>query len=285
METTKPQESPCSFLFFSKALASTRLRKKMENLQKSRVWSCQSLHIPQQPEGLCCAAAEVKGKPLLPAAGAAPQRSCRSEFPMPGGRTWACCAPAAVHTRASSWQPLPTASCTALGVILGRAGLASARLGHLLSSPRSLPTCLNVYSRKEMGKWEGPEMWTALRCKRYERGQLEEEGRSRGGDCFNPSFFIKQKNKWSQVAYVIMMNNIQSTCIAIIIKHVFVVQVKIQGLYSYWPARGKHMILSDQKEPQIQIQSHESWQYYRVQKYGENLHITHKVRNFLIVYK
>lgn len=45
------------------------------------------------------------------------------------------------------------------------------------------------------------------------------------------------------------------------------------------------MILSDQKEPQIQIQTHESWQYYRIQKYGENLHITHKVLNFLIVYK
>lgn len=34
METTKPQESPCSFLFFSKALASTRLRKKNGKLAK-----------------------------------------------------------------------------------------------------------------------------------------------------------------------------------------------------------------------------------------------------------
>lgn len=75
--------------------------------------------------------------------------------------------------------------------------------------------------------------WEARNSERHrglslERGQLEEEGRSRGGgDWFNPCFFMKQKNKWSQVAYVIMMNNIQSTCIAIIIKHVFVVQVKI----------------------------------------------------------
>lgn len=51
----------------------------------------------------------------------------------------------------------------------------------------------------------------------------EKEGRK---ERFNPSFY-KTKTKWSQVAYVIMMNNIQSTCIANIIKHVFVVQVKI----------------------------------------------------------
>lgn len=188
----------------------------MVNLQKSRVWSCQSLHIPQQPKGPCCATAEVKGKPLLPAAGAAPQKN---RVPM----CWA---------DASECAPLPPrvghGHHSRSLQLLHSGGCHSLQGTSLLSTPHSLPICLNVYySLKKMGKWEGPEMRTASRRKRYERGQLEKEGRSRGGDCFNPSFFIKQKNKWSQVAYVIMMNNIQSTCIAIIIKHVFVVQVKI----------------------------------------------------------
>lgn len=78
-------------------------------------------------------------------------------------------------------------------------------------------------------------------------GTTSEGGAEQGEETALIHPFCKTENKWSQVAYVIMMNNIQSTCIAIIIKHVFVVQVKIQGLYSYWPARGKHMILSDQK--------------------------------------
>lgn len=68
---------------------------------------------------------------------------------------------------------------------------------------------------------------------------------------FKSNFLYKVTKKMeSGQAYVKMMkNNIQSTCIANIINHVFVVQVEIQGLYSYWPATGKHMILNDQQEP------------------------------------
>lgn len=59
----------------------------------------------------------------------------------------------------------------------------------------------------------------------------------RGGYFIKRTFqstFLQNKNKTkkSQVAYVTKIkNNIQSTCIANIIKHVFVVQVEIQGLY------------------------------------------------------
>lgn len=81
-------------------------------------------------------------------------------------------------------------------------------------------------------KAQGIRTTSQFKC--YKQGQPQREGQRcvGGGEIALIHPFYKTENKWSQVAYVIMMNNIQSTCIAIIIKHVFVVQVKIQGLYS-----------------------------------------------------
>lgn len=131
------------------ALMWTQLRKKLVNLQKkSRVWSCPSLHIPQQPTGPCSATAEVKGKPLLAAvgAGAAPQSPTEDGVP-------ACQVDASVQGIAMAAAPYSL--CTVVNVILCHC-LASARLGHLCSQGHLAP-CPSVWMPKANRKAQKSE--------------------------------------------------------------------------------------------------------------------------------
>lgn len=218
------------FCFFKRSFNTNSIEKRIGKLAKTQGSDPANPYThPNSLKGPAVPLQKSKAKPLLAAAGAgaAPQRSCRTGFPRARPTHPSALRSRSCPVRGTTQQPLPTASCTVVNAILFKGLPCLSQAGTSLhSTPCSLPICLNVYSQKENRKAQKSEPHRDPSVINGDNWRRRGQGRG-GGDCFNPSLFIKQKNKWSQVAYVIMMNNIQSTCIAIIIKHVFVVQVKI----------------------------------------------------------